>query len=103
MAKLEMDLLTYLLIQDPNAKTKKRLGEINFIEGISTIKLNSESEIEVWCKKEQNRNNGYGSVTMIAYVTEKFQVYKLNTLTGEIIEEREEVIKPTENRKNSGR
>jgi len=30
-------------------------------------------------------------------------VYKLNTLTGEIIEEREEVVKPTENRKNSGR
>ena len=26
-----------------------------------------------------------------------------NPLTGEIIEEREEVVKPTENRKNSGR
>lgn len=84
-----IDLLTYLLVADPNKETKKTLGKLNMQSEVVGIEMSGENAIDVWCepRKEQkeNDNMSYDNLLLKKELSKTYSVHTVDTQKGEIV------------------
>ena len=87
---MRMDLINYLLLEDPNADVKKMLGGINIKEEILGIEKTGENTIDVWSKPRGEEKNKDGAIETVytRVLVETHNVRTIDTKTGKIVASR---------------
>lgn len=84
----KIDILTYLLVADPNKETKKILGKLNMQSEVTGIEMSGDHTIDIWCKpRSEEKENGF--MSLVNVLSETYKVYTVDTHKGEIVASRD--------------